>query len=157
MLDSNGDGTVDPSSGDAFGLFGVDFPNDFEADSAQVVTGQMVLGVDFQLFDPVSINGTVNYTGSGTSIAPYYVGVFVTTGFDINNLPEPDYSNDGDFWPNSPDYAIGELDTGLPPGTYYVGAYLDVNFNEMFDDGIDPAGFYGGHQHPDTGHAGSWR
>ena len=89
------------------------------------------------------MRGITHPTGAMAEVYPLYVGVFDTTGFDIGNLPVPVAGTQG-TWPFQLDYSIDEFDDGLGPGTYYVGAFIDVNFNGLFDNGIDPAGLYGG-------------
>lgn len=140
--DSNGDGQIDPDLGDAIGAYGVVLGVDNDPDSIQI-TGGSVTGINFALYDPMAITGSVSYTGSNTGSYNFFVGVFDTTGLDVNNLPDPDFGTAG-FWPFNTTYRIGELDVGLAPGTYYVGAYLDVDFSGTFDPATDPAGLYGG-------------
>ncbi|MDH3215511.1 MAG: Ig-like domain-containing protein [Candidatus Krumholzibacteria bacterium] len=140
-MDSNGDGEISPDRGDAIGVYGAVFGGSELPDSVEIVGGNTVTGIDFQLFDPMAISGTVTYNGTLMEQYPYYVLVFDTTGFDINNPPAALFETDG-FWPFDPEYTVDEFDEGLQPGTYFVGAFLDVNFNNVFDDGIDPAGIY---------------
>ncbi len=144
-LDSNGDGNIDPDRGDAIGAYGVVLGVDNEPDSVQVAGGGSVTGINFALFDAMVISGTLSYDGTMMEVYPLYVGVFDTTGFDIGNLPEPHFGTQS-TWPFQREYWINEFDTGLSPGTYYVGAFIDVNFNGSFDNGIDPGGFHGGAQ-----------
>jgi hypothetical protein len=141
-MDSNGDGEIDPEKGDAIGLYGVDFP--FGEPDTVVTSGTIVTGIDFTLFDPMAISGVVSYTGSAYPGCCYtiFVGVFDTTGFDIGGILEPDYGTEV-FWPGDPGYAVDQFEYGLMPGTYYVGAFLDGNFNGDLD-ASDPAAFYGG-------------
>ncbi len=148
ILDSNNDGILDPVMGDAMGVYGIDARfGDFEDDSVTIAGGGTVTGVDFPLYDFIAIVGTVSYGGSAhaDSLAyyRYYVGAFDTTGFDTTGgIPDPDVGSGGDWIAEEPTYVIGEFESGLPPGTYYVGAYMDVNFNDNYDPDTDPAGFY---------------
>lgn len=141
IMDSNGDGETDPSFGDAIGAYGVDFGVDFEADSIQIVGGNSLTGIDFALYDAMAIVGTLSYDGIVVSSGPYYIGVFDVAGFNINN--PPDFSTQG-AWPFEPMFSLNEFDDGLAPGTYYVGAYLDANFNGTYESAVDPVGLYGG-------------
>ncbi|HET6463217.1 MAG TPA: Ig-like domain-containing protein, partial [Candidatus Krumholzibacteria bacterium] len=53
VKDSNGDGDLDPSNGDAIGGFGVDVPlNDLDPDAIEVAGGAHVTGKNFALYDP---------------------------------------------------------------------------------------------------------
>jgi len=130
ILDSNNDGKIDPSTGDAVGAYGVDFTGGGgEFDSVEVVGGNTVKNVDFDLYDPVAILGLAIYTDTAYNGGnyPIYVQAFDTTGFDPLS-PQPDFEADASY-PDRPDYRFGELDGNLAPGTYYIGAYMDVNFN----------------------------
>lgn len=146
-LDSNGDDIIDPGLGDAFGLYGVDFAAmTGEADTV-VVSTSVVTGIDFDLFDSSAIAGTVTYTGSAfTGGYTLYVGAFDTTGFDPNNIPQPDYGTAA-YWPDDPSYAVSTFENGLMDGTYYVGAFLDGNDNGSLDPG-EPSNLYGGAMTP---------
>jgi hypothetical protein len=143
FMDSNDDVVVDPNTGDAFGVLGVDFlMGDFEPDSVVVTGGGTVSGVDFEIIDLSAITGTLAYTGAyefGSYEAG--VGLFFTAGFDPMNPPDFDtYA----YWPDYTDWQFLNLLSGFPDGSYYVGAYLDVNTNGTYDAAVDPAGFYGG-------------
>jgi hypothetical protein len=151
IMDSNGDGFLEPDRGDAIGAYGVDILHqDFEVDSVEISGGNSLTGVDtFPLFDPVAIAGTVSYGGSAyqdtLAYVYFYVGVFDTAGFDPDTS-SPQYVTYGEGIAYRPRYAISTLgDAGLPPGTYYVGAYMDVEFPD-YDPDVDPAGWYGGAQ-----------
>lgn len=143
-MDSNRDGNIDPETGDAFGLYGVDFKTMTGEPDTVVVGSAVVTGIDFPVYDPMAISGAVNYIGSTYPGCCYtvYVGVFDTTGFDIGGPLEPDYGTEA-YWPGDPRYAVSEFDYLLAEGTYYVGAYLDGNSNGTLD-ASDPIGFYGG-------------
>lgn len=147
MLDSNDDGEIDPELGDAVGAFGITF-DPFPSgspDSVLVSGGNVVTGVDFELFDPMAFAGTFNYVGSNYQgcCFEFLVGLFDTTGFDINNLGDPVVGAENNWWPNESSWSVNQLDAPLVAGTYYVGAFLDGNGNGNLD-GNDPAGFIGG-------------
>jgi len=144
VLDSNGDGLIDPDLGDAIGAYGVDFgTQDFSIDSVTVGT-TVVTGISFPLFDPATIAGRINYTGSvyNSCCYPVLIGAFDTNGFDINNLGDPLYTTQAN-WPDYPEYRLSEFDGNLSDGSYYVGAFLDANYNSQPDPG-EPMAFYGG-------------
>jgi len=147
IMDSNNDGRLDPETGDVIGAYGVDLPQDNEVDSVRITTGGSVANVDFKLFDPSAIAGTVVYGGVAHNDSlpyfQYHVGAFDTTGFDPDNLQNPDFGLDGESISTDPHYALSSFsDNGLDNGTYYLGAFLDVNFNQAYDPSIDPGGFY---------------
>ena len=155
ILDSNGDGEIDPDCGDAMGFYGVDFstmPLPEDADSVVISGGNSVSGVDFAIYDPIAISGQVSYGGSlfAGTLQNYtcFIGLFDAATFDTLGTPqspvlydETNLAYESDFW-------FHEFD-GLQEGTYYIAAYLDVNYNEDFDAGTDPFGYYS------TG--GAWR
>ena len=137
VMDTNGDGLLDPNFGDAIGAYGVDFDlGDFVPDIVTITGGNRVTGVDFQLWDLSVITGTVTYSGSVKGSYFVGLGLFVTAGFDPSN--SPDYEADAQ-WPDDPEVYF----EGFPDGSYYVGAYMDVNGINGYQPG-DPVGFYGG-------------
>jgi hypothetical protein len=148
MLDSNNDGRINPELGDAIGVYGVDFYQlDFSVDSVTISGGASASGIDFAMFDPVTIAGTVSYGGTnhGGSLAyyPYYVGAFSAATFDTSQgMPEPDFTTYGDPIASEPYYILSQFDDRMVPGSWYVGAYMDVNDNQTYDPGIDPIGFH---------------
>ncbi len=159
FMDSNADGTIEPDRGDAFGAFGVDVgAMDFEIDSVRITGGGIVGNVDFPIYDPVAISGSVVYGGSSYSSSltsfHYFVGAFDTTTFDTTGgvFPDPDFGTDGEGLAWNPHYSLSLFDGGLTSGTYWVVAYLDVNFNMQYDPDTDPANFYavGGQPAPVT-------
>jgi len=148
IMDSNHDGNLDPDRGDAIGAYGADIDQgDMDIDSVNVVSGvPTVPNANFPLFDPVAIAGTVSYVGTAyrDSLAEidFYVGVFDTAGFDPDTS-SPQYGTDGARIAFMPRYAISTLsDADLPPGTYYVGVFMDTD-PPGFDD-YDPAAWWGG-------------
>ncbi|HKW13762.1 MAG TPA: hypothetical protein VJS69_04665, partial [Candidatus Krumholzibacteria bacterium] len=42
--------------------------------------------------------------------------------------------------------------TGVPDGDYYLFSYSDLNGNDIYEPGIDPAGMYGGFDFPTVLH-----
>ena len=147
ILDSNNDGILDPETGDAFGAYGLDIrAMDFTQTEVAVDAGGIVGDVDFPLYDAEAISGTVLYYGDIPSefraSLMYFVGAFDSETFDPDNPGNPAaWTEDGPLaW--DAEYAINDLDDGLMPGTYYIGAYIDVNSNGLFDSAIDPSGFY---------------
>ena len=148
ILDSNGDGVLDFEEGDAFGAYGVDVrDNDFTQESVFITDGSTISQVDFPLFDPVAICGNVIYEGTDytddlTSFR-YQVRVFDASTFvDPENPGFPVAGTEQGPLADDPHYAINELDRGLRPGTYYIGAFLDVNSNGVFDPDIEPRGYF---------------
>ncbi len=142
LLDSNHDGGLDPSLGDAIGAYGVDFGiPDFDPDLIGISGGSRVTGIDFQLFDFSAIAGTVSYSGGVGGAHFVGIGLFETAGFDPMNAP--DYTTEAS-WPDFPEWGFLNMDYGFPDGSYYVGAFLDANDNLTLDFGTDPVGFYGG-------------
>ncbi len=141
VMDTSGDGDLDPGAGDAIGAYGVDFAtSDFNPDSVYVSAGAHVTGNDFTLFDPSAVTGTVTYTGTAKGDYSIFVGLFDTTGWSITDLPvigtvALNFDNEWGF---------NTLDQEFPEDDYYVGAFMDINGNQAFDPLIDPAGFYGG-------------
>lgn len=139
VMDTNHDGDLDPSSGDAVGGFGVDIPNnDLDPDSIAVAGGAHVTGKNFAMFDPASVSGTVTYTGELTG--PVLVGLFDTNGFSIDDTPIAGT----DAFGIDNEWIINQLDSGFTEDTVYVGAFMDVNLNGDYDPASEPAGFYGG-------------
>lgn len=147
IMDSNGDGVIDPGTGDAFGAYGVDVrAMDFTASPVLVEAGATVGSVDFLLYDPEAISGTV--LSYGEIPVPfrtgelYFVGAFSADGFDPDNPGNPSAWVAGGPLAWDAHYSINALDDGLAPGTYYVGAYIDANDNGVFDPNVDPSGFH---------------
>ncbi len=148
IMDSNNDGNLDPDRGDAIGAYGADILQGvFDIDSVNVVNGVPTEpNANFPLFDPVAIAGTVSYVGTalkdGLVTIDFYVGVFDTADFDPDTSMA-DYGTYPQKIAFMPRYAISTLsDADLPPGTYYVGAYMDVNGNGD-PNSNEPAAWYG--------------
>jgi hypothetical protein len=149
MMDTDGNGEINPDYGDAIGLYGIDFTTlegEPEPDSVIIAGGGTVEDVDFGIYDPIAIWGQVEYGGTiytaDLHTYNYYVGLFDTTAFDPENL-DPDYGTEGSSIVYDDEFRFHEFGNGLAEGTYYIGAYLDVNYNGNYDPATDPAGFYG--------------
>jgi uncharacterized protein (DUF2141 family) len=159
IKDSNEDGQLDTEFGDAIGMFGVDL-DQVPPDTIPIgvaVASNPETGIDFRLYDVSVVSGYAFYTGSDYTnelyLYDYYVGLFDTTGFDPDNIPTPDIGSDKEFdITHEQHFYVGNLFNSVDAGTYYVGAFLDVNFNEEYDPGVDPAGLYmsGGNPVPVT-------
>ncbi len=147
LLDSNGDGALDPMMGDALGMWGIT-PTDEIPDTVTVSGGSHEQNVSFQLYDFSVISGVVSYAGTeyldGLESYDFHVGVFDTTGFDLGSLGEPAYGSESQSIVWQPQYALGYFWESLDDGVYYVGAYLDVNTGdgEGYNPAVDPAEFY---------------
>ena len=149
IKDSNGDGSIDPTLGDALGAYGVDFVGgDPDPDVFNITGGAHVTGIDFRLFDFSAISGSVSYTGAhADENHALFVGLFDKVGF--TPASEPVYGFEA-FWPDGTAWSFWQLDTAFPDGDYYVGAFLDANDNLTYDAASDPAGFFGGLPTPTT-------
>lgn len=142
IMETNDDGRIDPSYGDAVGMYGVDVRAfDFSPDSVVITGGNRVTGVDFVMVDPSAVTGTVSYDGAyGAGYWTVGVGMWDADNFDPNQSPP--YATAA-YWPDYTEWQFISLD-GIPDGTYYVGAFLDVTGNDTYDPGIDPSGIWGG-------------
>jgi hypothetical protein len=149
LMDSNGDGEIDPGRGDAFGAYGITDPlsPSAEPDSVEITGGGAEPNVDFQLFDFSAISGAIIYDGTAfdPTAAIWYMAVFDTTGFDVTADP-PSVAETAGSLPFDNFYVVGEMN-GLTDGTFYVGAFLDVDFDQIYDPN-EPAGLYGGFETP---------
>jgi len=145
LMETNDDGKLEIDLGDAVGAYGVDFgTGDTSADSVVISGGAPATGIDFPLIDPSVIAGQVWYGGSSYADTwwqyDFYVGIFDEdpSGGDIEPITGTDAASLG----NDPEYVVHQFDANLAPGTYYVGAYLDINGDTQFDPLNEPAGFY---------------
>jgi hypothetical protein len=140
VKDSNHDGTLDFYRGDAIGIYGVSLePYDVDPDSVQISSGAQIGGINFPIYDPSAVWGTLSYSG------PYrdgfaYVAMFKTAGFDPHNPSNPVAVSDA--WRDEPWY-FSSLGQEIPDGDYYLAAYIDVN-EDGLNLGVDPYGWYGG-------------
>ena len=148
MMDTDGNGEINPDLGDAIGMYGIDFATlegEPEPDSVIIAGGGTLTDIDFGIYDPIAIWGRVEYGGTTYSadlhMYNFYVGLFDTTAFDPGSL-NPDYGTDGQSIVYDDEFIVHEFNDGLVDGTYYIGAYLDVNYNYDYDPATDPAGFY---------------
>jgi hypothetical protein len=140
VLETSGDGILDPSDGDAVGAYGVNFATlDMNPDSVAVTEGSHVTGINFTMHDPSAITGTVTYTGAVKGDYPVLVGLFDAIGFSPTDLPVAGT----DAFGVAREWGFNTLDQPLPDGNYYVGAFMDTNTNGDLDPG-EPSGFYGG-------------
>jgi hypothetical protein len=146
ILDSNGDGEIDPGTGDATGVAGIVLPLDRTPDMVIVSGGQHMQDVDFQLYDFSVINGYVIYVGTQYASElyqyDYSVGLFKVEGFDIDNLPDADFGVEGLDIVREPDFHVGGFENAIDDSTYYVGAFLDIGGDGDYTPGVDPGGFY---------------
>ena len=152
IKDTNDDGNLDPSSGDAIGAYGIDFAlGDQDPDSVIIVGGNHATGVSFPMIDPSAITGTVEYSGTyADGFYPVFIGLFDTTGFDPSDVPVVGTEA---FYPGFVEWGFNTLDyVELVDDDYYVGAFMDVNDNGTFEQGVDPSGFYGGFPAPTALH-----
>ncbi len=143
FLNTNGDDWFNPELGDAFGAYGVDVEiGDREADSVTIAGGGQVSAVDFTLHDPSAAWGWIDYEGRYVDEElPIYIGLYDTTAFDPQSPPDvTTYA----YWPDGIYWIVSTMYGSLLDGTYFAGAFLDVNRNTTFDVGIEPVGFYGG-------------
>ena len=150
VMDTNHDGDLDPSTGDAVGGFGVDVPNgDLDPDGIAVDGGAHVTGKNFAMYDPSTASGNVTYNGIFDGSAAVYVGLFDTAGFSPDATPVFGIATLG------PDFAwsFNTAEGLFPEGDYYVGAFMDVTapFGE-YQPAFEPAGFYGGLPGPTVVH-----
>lgn len=142
LTDSNGDGYFDPNFGDAFGVLGLDLRNgDATEEYVTIIGGNTVLNADFPLFDMSMITVAVDYDGAILGEFPLGFGLYDAVGFDP--LTQPDYGAFG-YWPYETWWQFMNFADGFPDGSYYVGAFLDVNENYTYDPGDEPVGFFGG-------------
>ena len=145
VMDSNGNGKLDPDLGDAVGWYGVDVRQlDITPDSVTISGGNRATDVDFPMFDQSALAGIFSYSGTVVGVYKVFIGAFDVNGFDINNLGPADFGTD-ELWPYEDEFTMNEMSTGyFVPGNYYVGAYMDLDGNEEYDAASEPAGFYGG-------------
>jgi hypothetical protein len=145
VMDSNDDGKIDPDEGDAIGAYGIDFRQlDMIPDSVTIAGGSSVNNVDFPLFDQMVIVGTFSYNGSASGDYLVKIAVFDVNGFDINNLPPPVFGTE-EWWPYNNVFRMSETETeDFAAGSYYIGAFMDINGNGDYDPDSEPANFYGG-------------
>ncbi|HEX6791646.1 MAG TPA: Ig-like domain-containing protein [Candidatus Krumholzibacteria bacterium] len=139
------DGFIDPYMGDAIGFYGVDYrQGDLSPDSVVIAGGSHATNINFKLYDPTAVYGTVDYNGVyvGESHS-ILVGIFETAGFDPATS-QPVAGTEA-YWPDFSSYVINSIDVGpIAAGNYYVGAFLDVNDDGDYQPATEPAGLFGG-------------
>lgn len=148
ILDTSGDGHLDPSDGDAIGAYGADFATaDLDPDSVVVAAGAHLTGINFTMIDPTALKGTVSYSGVNQGEFPVLVGVFTSAGFNPTDSPV----GVADAFGVDHEWSFNTLDQPIPDGDYYLGAFMDLDFSG--DPGPnEPSGFYGGLPAPTAVH-----
>jgi hypothetical protein len=150
IKDSNGDGKISPELGDAIGAWGINLhPDTLDFDQASVaVASSNETNINFRLWDISVISGFFSYVGTdyaGQHHDHYvYIGVFAKAGFDPDSVAStpPTYFVDS-LHVFELDFRIGDdYEDPIAAGTYYVGAYWDVNGVDGYQPNADPAGFY---------------
>jgi hypothetical protein len=165
LQDTNGDGEVGGSSalesGDSIGIW-----SDIQSRNFDTITvaASPVTGISFELLDTEAISGEVTYIGSDTataysSVSTVFVGAF--TSKDLSGDPDygdtsstddsDDYDSDTNVWGYSVNAFFQSPSGRMMTGSYYVGAYIDLdedsnydpdrNGDGDFDDG-EPAGMF---------------
>lgn len=147
--DTNGDG--DPyGQGDALGAYGADpATGDFEFEIIEITNGAHVSGLDFPLFDPSAVAGTVTWDG-GYNDFFIYVGLFAKAGFDISTSHPVAVAVV--TLENAGKYVLNNIDSPFEDGDYYVAAFVDANDSGSFEGATDPVTLYGGFATPTTLH-----
>ena len=105
------------------------------------------------MYDPSSVSGYTTYNGdqqeddSGFPWPDISVGLFAVAGFNgWNSAPLITTS-----LANGHDWEFTTLATNLDEGDYYVGAFFDINHDNMYE-ASEPVGFYGGNTSPTVLH-----
>jgi len=144
ILDSNGDGTLDPFSGDAVGALGIDLATaDESPDSVVIAGGAAATGVNFRLFDPTAISGVVRYLGAyAETQQTIFIGLF-RGHFPFDPTTEEPIATTAFNWPDHHEWSLNSLEQDISDGVYFVGAFMDVNFSLTYDPATEPIGFYG--------------
>ena len=146
LMDTDGDREA-TFERDAVGIRGMTFrPMSGQPQSVVIAGGGAVGDVDFALTDMSAIWGLVSYGGTIYAASPddyvCFVALFDTTGFDPDSAVPVLISEDLNvMWNN--DFCFCTID-GLPDGTYYVGAYMDVDpgDGDWYNPLVDPAGIH---------------
>lgn len=144
VKESNNDGNLDFYFGDAIGLYGVNLAlQDLEPDFVEITSGAQVTGINFAIYDPSAVWGTLSYSGiyQGENNLEY-VGLFKTEGFDPHNPSQALLVADTGAYLSDP-WSLNSLIQEFPEGDYYVAAYIDVG-NYGLDVSVDPYNWYGG-------------
>ena len=153
-MDTNHDDYYSPWSGDAIGGYGADIEaGDFDLDPVVITGGIHKSGINFPIYDPTAIVGTVTYAGADTlAESEVFVGLFRVAGFNPSNPSNP-VTSTGDWLASyGVDFFLNSLQEEFPDGDYYLFAYMNVNEFTTYEPGIDPAGMYGGFATPTVLH-----
>ena len=143
LINSNSDSWLSPIMGDAFGGYGMNIATgDDEAEYVTVSGGAGIAKIDFSLFDPSAVWGRIDYLGiHADTQGGMRVGLIDTTAFQPNAPPDHVTSV---YWPYDIYWVINDLSGGSIDGTYFVRAFMDLNWNGAWDSEIEPTGLYGG-------------
>ncbi len=127
VLDSdNSGGPPDPD--EPIGWY--DYNADGYPDLVEVGEGETITGKNIILTDPGSVSGTVTYSGCSFISGPIYVTAHLSLYEEPIAHAEPISSGEM--------YSIA----GLPAGSYYITAFLDVNDSGGPPDPGEPSTFY---------------
>ena len=143
VKESNNDGNLDFYLGDAIGAYGVNAAlHDLDPDNVGITSGAQVTGINFPIYDPSAVWGTLSYNGSYQGEQFEYLGLFKTAGFDPHNPSVSLLVASTEAYRDSP-WFFNTLFDEIPDGDYYLAAYLDVN-DDGLDLSVDPYNWYGG-------------
>ncbi len=138
--ESNGDGVLDFFAGDAIGVYGLDLAtNDQDPDSVEISDGAQVNGINFPIYDPSAVSGTLSHSGNYFA----YVTLYTTDGFDPQDPAYALLAAQTGAFQDDPWY-LNSLMHDFPDGDYYVVAFLDVDDSGFLDPSIDSYNWYGG-------------
>ncbi len=142
--ESNGDGVLDFYSGDAIGAYGVNLAlHDLDPDNVGISGGAQVNGINFPIYDPSAVSGTLSYSGDYFA----YVSLYTTDGFDPQDPADALRVAQTGAYYDDPWY-LNSLMHDFPDGDYYVVAFLDVDDNGFLEPSIDSYNWYGGPSAP---------
>ena len=152
-MDTNGDNRYDPWTGDAIGAYGVDLgARDYYADPVVITGGSHKSRINFPIYDPTAMVGTVTYAGADTlAESEIFVGLFKVAGFNPSNPSNP-VAFYGGYWPYDNDFFLNSVPDEFPDRDYSLFAYMNANEFTTYEPGIDPAGMYGGFAAPTVLH-----
>jgi len=156
LQDTNGDGEIGGDkfveSGDSAGIWS-DLAS-FSIDMITVSGGGEESGISFTLLDTEAISGEVTYAGSNTTEAysassTVFVGAFTSSelsgvapdyGAESSTADEEDFDSGTNIW----NYAINSFfqspSARMMTGSYFVGAYIDLDNDSSFDADMDGDG-----------------
>jgi hypothetical protein len=151
-MDTNGDNRFDPYTGDAVGAYGVDLSvGDEYLDPVVITGGSHESGINFPIYDPTAIIGTVTYAGVDTE-AEVFIGLFKVAGFNPSNPVNPVAYYGGWMASYGVDFFLNSIVDEFPDGDYYLFAYMNLNGYTSYEPGVDAAGMYGGLARPTVLH-----